>query len=266
MDVGYPGRRQAAALVALLAAVNFGPPAAVTGAAGAAGTSAPAVHAGVALLDKGAVGDVWCGGRVVIRSRAPAGGFSVEERAAIIGARLAEALAAGAPQDVGASVEVGVVGAQPVVAVGGRLLATPDAESAARQGLTRVELAVAWANQVRACLGAPPVPTVGAVPASLSAQAMSGLASWYGPGFEGRTTASGERFSSREWTAAHRTLPFGTRLVVHYPRTGRMILVRVNDRGPWIPGRILDLSAAAAAALGLLPHGVDRVVIHVVPE
>ena len=64
-------------------------------------------------------------------------------------------------------------------------------------------------------------------------------------------TASGERFSARALTAAHRTLPFGTRVVVTAPRTGRSVVVRINDRGPFVRGRIIDLSPAAANQLGL---------------
>lgn len=79
----------------------------------------------------------------------------------------------------------------------------------------------------------------------------NGVASWYGPRFHGRLTANGERFSMHEFTAAHRTLPFGTRLRVTNESNGRSVLVRINDRGPYIKGRIIDLSRAAAQAIGL---------------
>ena len=80
----------------------------------------------------------------------------------------------------------------------------------------------------------------------------SGMASWYGPGFHGRKTASGERFDQMAMTAAHRTLPFGTRVRVVDPKTGRSIVVRINDRGPFAHGRIIDLSKGSALALGML--------------
>ena len=86
-----------------------------------------------------------------------------------------------------------------------------------------------------------------------------GVASWYGPGFYGRPTASGEIFTGRDFTAAHRTLPFGTLLRVHYPVTGQTVEVRINDRGPFIAGRDLDLAEAAARALGMISAGVARV-------
>ena len=88
-----------------------------------------------------------------------------------------------------------------------------------------------------------------------------GVASWYGPGFHGRLTANGERFDMNELTAAHKTLPFGTRVLVHNPRTGKEVVVRINDRGPFIKGRMLDLSKAAATALGFKSRGHDAVVL-----
>jgi rare lipoprotein A len=86
-----------------------------------------------------------------------------------------------------------------------------------------------------------------------------GMASFYGPGFEGKLTANGERFDQARLTAAHRTLPFGTCLRVLNVANGRQVEVRVNDRGPYAAGRILDLSAAAAQRLGMLASGVARV-------
>ena len=82
------------------------------------------------------------------------------------------------------------------------------------------------------------------------------LASWYGPGFHGRTTANGERYDMHGLTAAHKTLPFGTRLEVCYQRC---TTVRINDRGPFIGSRELDLSYGAAQAVGLIAPGVANV-------
>ncbi len=79
----------------------------------------------------------------------------------------------------------------------------------------------------------------------------SGEASWYAAKFQGRRTASGERFDSAAFTAAHRTLPFGSYVCVTSVATGKSITVRINDRGPFVKGRIIDLSYAAAQALGL---------------
>lgn len=76
-------------------------------------------------------------------------------------------------------------------------------------------------------------------------------ASWYGPGFYGNLTANGERYSGKGLTAAHRYLPFGTRVRVSDQRSGRQIIVRINDRGPYASGRCIDLSPAAKTALGM---------------
>lgn len=86
-----------------------------------------------------------------------------------------------------------------------------------------------------------------------------GIASWYGPGLHGRRTASGERFDSYEFTAAHRTLPFGTRVCVRSAITGKAVVVRINDRGPFTKGRVIDLSKAAAQELGLAGLGIKPV-------
>ncbi len=82
-------------------------------------------------------------------------------------------------------------------------------------------------------------------------QIQSGKASWYGPGFHGKRTASGERFNTNDMTAAHRTLPFGTRVRVVNKNTGRSVVVRINDRGPYAHGRVIDLSRASAQAIGI---------------
>jgi rare lipoprotein A len=79
----------------------------------------------------------------------------------------------------------------------------------------------------------------------------TGLATWYGPGFHGRKTASGERFNTHAMTAAHRSLPFGTRVEVVNEATGRSVVVRINDRGPHRRGAVIDLSRASANAIGM---------------
>nr|WP_310307806.1 septal ring lytic transglycosylase RlpA family protein [Hydrogenophaga laconesensis] len=88
-----------------------------------------------------------------------------------------------------------------------------------------------------------------------------GLASWYGERFHGRRTASGEVFDMNQLTAAHKTLPFGTLVRVRHIGTGKEVTVRINDRGPHVPGRIIDLSRAAASTLGIVQSGVGRVAL-----
>ncbi len=85
------------------------------------------------------------------------------------------------------------------------------------------------------------------------------LASWYGPHFHGKQTANGEIFNQMAFTAASKSLRFGTLLKVTNPKNDRSVIVRVNDRGPYIPGRQLDLSKAAALSLGMAKRGVVRV-------
>lgn len=92
----------------------------------------------------------------------------------------------------------------------------------------------------------------------------SGQASYYGNEFHGRKTASGERFDQAKLTAAHRTLPFGTRLKVTNTQNGRSVEVRVNDRGPFVKGRIIDLSSSAFKTIASLNAGVAPVRIQVV--
>jgi rare lipoprotein A len=101
-------------------------------------------------------------------------------------------------------------------------------------------------------------------PTATPAREEVGEASWYGPDFHGKITANGERYNMLGLTAAHRTLPFNTLLRVTNLANQRSIVVRVNDRGPFLKGRILDLSYAAARALGANRSGVIRVRIRVV--
>ncbi len=86
-----------------------------------------------------------------------------------------------------------------------------------------------------------------------------GLSSFYGAGLQGRPTANGERFDKEQLTAAHRTLPFGTCVSVRSLSTGRSVNVRINDRGPFVANRIIDVSEAAARELGMIDAGVTRV-------
>jgi rare lipoprotein A (RlpA)-like double-psi beta-barrel protein len=93
-----------------------------------------------------------------------------------------------------------------------------------------------------------------------------GLASWYGSEWQGKRTASGEHFDQRKLTAAHRTLPLDTKIKVTNLENGKTIEVKVNDRGPYIPGRVLDLSTQAAKMLGMEKEGLALVRIEIVPQ
>nr|WP_246105048.1 septal ring lytic transglycosylase RlpA family protein [Rhodoligotrophos appendicifer] len=90
---------------------------------------------------------------------------------------------------------------------------------------------------------------------------LEGVASYYA---HGKYTANGERFNPRGLTAAHRSLPFGTKVRVTHKKTGRSVIVRINDRGPFSKRRVIDVSRGAAEALGLIRAGVGRVYVEVV--
>jgi len=101
---------------------------------------------------------------------------------------------------------------------------------------------------------------------TLSAYEQEGLASWYGGKFQGRQTANGEIFDTNKFTAAHKTLAFGTVVKVTNLENGKSTVVRINDRGPFIPGRIIDLSRVAAVAIGLAGKGVAKVRVEELPS
>lgn len=97
------------------------------------------------------------------------------------------------------------------------------------------------------------------VKAAAKNKTFSGNVSWYGPGFDGRPTASGERFNMMKLTAAHLKLKFNTKVLVEDPRTGNTVIVRVNDRGPYHAKRVMDLSKGGAMKLGTISRGVTYV-------
>ncbi len=121
-------------------------------------------------------------------------------------------------------------------------------------------LTVEWTNNLRKALGAQPLPIAEAQAQMYglveTPQKLQGTASWYGPYFHGRLTANGETYDQEDMTAAHPSLPFDTYLKVKNLQNGKMVIVRINDRGPYIPPRNLDLSLGAARVLGSEETGV----------
>jgi rare lipoprotein A len=133
------------------------------------------------------------------------------------------------------------------------------------------------ANLLRRLVGnAAPLGTVANSPSSRSVsrftasspvtQLASGFASWYGPGFNGAMSASGEIFNANGYTAAHRSLPFGTQVRVTNMDNGRSVVVRINDRGPFVHNRVLDISEGAARVIGLVNSGVAPIMMEVMPR
>jgi rare lipoprotein A (peptidoglycan hydrolase) len=93
-----------------------------------------------------------------------------------------------------------------------------------------------------------------------------GEASWYGPGFDGKKTASGDIFDDSKLTAAHKTIPLGSQAKITNLTNGKTVEVKINDRGPFIEGRIVDLSHAAAKSLGIIERGIAKVQIDLLSE
>ena len=151
----------------------------------------------------------------------------------------------------------------PALMAGNRFLFSVDKEISQKNPRSPDLLAIEWVNNLRSALKAPKLSLLegqvkmhGLKP---SGEKFSGFASWYGPYFHGRLTANGERYNQNELTVAHKTLPFNTFLQVTNTQTGKSVIVRVNDRGPYIPPRSLDLSRTAARCIqsekaGVVPY------------
>lgn len=141
--------------------------------------------------------------------------------------------------------------------------------------LANHQAALQMTNRLRRLLGgAEPLAAAPAAPQMVNVTASDvytsinpirgGMASWYGPGFHGRRTANGERFNQYALTAAHKSLPFGTKVKVTNLRNGQSVVVRINDRGPYAHGRVIDLSKGAAQAIGVHSSGVARVALDII--
>lgn len=130
-------------------------------------------------------------------------------------------------------------------------------------GLLAATLANAQQSAPPAAEAAKPAATLAAT-AAAAGDATSGTAAWYGRKFAGRRTASGQRFNPHAMTAAHPTLAFGTRVKVTNTKNNRSVVVTINDRGPSSPGRIIDVTQAAAKKLGFIRAGLTEVGLEIV--
>ncbi len=133
----------------------------------------------------------------------------------------------------------------------------------ALQATNRLRRLMGNAPPLRKIVGLPQQRQVTQVAVGPIRMQISGIASWYGPGFHGNRSASGEIYNQNAMTAAHRSLPFGTRVLVTNMNNGRSTVVRINDRGPFVRGRVIDLSAAAARILGIVNTGIAPVKLQV---
>ncbi|MEB3226695.1 MAG: septal ring lytic transglycosylase RlpA family protein [Synechococcus sp.] len=151
---------------------------------------------------------------------------------------------------------------QPAIALGAQILFVIDETIAPESILNREILAIQWANNLRLALGVPALDLVTAQQQMYQLeetnQSLEGLASWYGPYFHGRLTANGEIYDQYAFTAAHPDLPLNTYLKVTNLNNDRSVIIRLNDRGPYIPPRSLDLSLGAARCLNSVETGVIR--------
>jgi len=171
------------------------------------------------------------------------------------------------------SVRPALIDSQPAAKAEGEVLFVVNEQLADDINHDSKQLAVAWVNNLRTALGGGTLSAtetrhylMGLVETD---QTFGGLASWYGPYFHGRITATGEVFNQNDLTAAHRTLPFDTYVKVTNLRNGKSVIVRINDRGPYIEGRSLDLSRQAARCIqsessGVVPY--EAVILQPLPS
>lgn len=144
--------------------------------------------------------------------------------------------------------------------------ASPDAPAGSLERASSAAVTELVPHLPAADVTAPPLEAVPAPSAPEETALGRGSASYYAAKFDGRRTASGERFDNSAMTAAHRTLPFGSRVRVTNPANGRSVVVRINDRGPFTRGRMIDVSRAAADALGLVTRGHGMVELALIAD
>ncbi|MBF2064021.1 MAG: septal ring lytic transglycosylase RlpA family protein [Calothrix sp. C42_A2020_038] len=153
-----------------------------------------------------------------------------------------------------------IVDGAPAIMAGNRFVFGVNEEISSNTTRSSDLIAIDWVNNLRTALKAPVLSLVQGqldmYGLTYSEQKLSGLASWYGGYFHGRTTANGETYDQNELTVAHKSLPFNTFLKVTNMKTGKAVIVRVNDRGPYIPPRSLDLSLEAARCIDSEDAGV----------
>ncbi|NEP01483.1 MAG: septal ring lytic transglycosylase RlpA family protein [Symploca sp. SIO2E9] len=197
---------------------------------------------------------VWVRGHIVAQ-------LPKQQQAALMARRLKRFFRDKSNPDLKAlAVEPALVDQVPAVKLGTHLLFKVDDSLAAGIERNRELLAVEWANNLRLAQGKSPLQLAPAQRQMYNlvetSTMLNGVASWYGPYFHGRLTANGEIFNQYELTAAHRSLPFDTYLQVTNLKSGKVVIVRINDRGPYIKGRNLDLSRKAARCIKSEKRGI----------
>lgn len=195
---------------------------------------------------------IWVKGHLIVQ-------LSNQQQAFLIAQRLKRFLFDD-PTLNASSVEPSLVNGLAAVKMGDRVLVKIDDSLATDSEGNRELLAIKWANNLRVALGNMPLSLPEAQKRMHNLvetpKTIEGLASWYGPYFHGRITATGEAYNQQELTAAHPSLPFNTFLKVRNLENGDSVIVRINDRGPYIPGRSLDLSREAARCINSEKVGI----------
>ncbi len=221
--------------------------------------------------DNGEISKLRVDEEIVARIRAPYGGITAAGRGEVAARRLRALL--GEEQALESIRPERLDSESVAVVADGRVIITADGTTAEHNETTRFGLARVWSEHLRGALGLPPLSEIpddwadwkeDEEPDGGDPDVM--VASWYSDRFAGRRTASGDIYDPEQLTAAHRSLPFGTVLQVTYPVTAESVRVRVNDRGPFVSGRDLDLSRAAAVQLGMAGAGVVEVEVSVLAD
>jgi rare lipoprotein A (peptidoglycan hydrolase) len=215
---------------------------------------------------------VYINNKEVVRYNYSAGGFSPEARTKILVNRLQQFLSQnGNPKDIVPGKENNCS----VGRAGNNILFTADKMNAEVLGLSPEGLSIYWVNNIREALNTPKIvrgnsfiASRGDVSALFATKYLgkeeTGIASWYGGIFHGRKSADGSVYNKYEFTAAHKTLPFGSLVKVTNLNNSKSCIVKITDRGPFVKGRIIDLSRAAAQEIGVLSSGVSRVKLEII--
>ncbi len=197
-----------------------------------------------------------------------AGGLTPRERAAVIVGKLRDFINNNENPN---GIFPGIVDGTAVVKFDEEVLLTADVNNAAALNLNVSDLALSWANNIRKSLGSFELvrdyELVKVLEDNYNENAShyeAGIASWYGEYFHGRTAADGSIYNMYEFTAAHKSLPFGSIVKVKNLRNGKHCIVKITDRGPFIEGRIIDLSVVAAQEIDMYHSGVSEVEIEVI--
>jgi len=215
---------------------------------------------------------IYIGDNEVLRISSPAGGLSTEQRAKIVAENINIVIRNGEnPENILPDFKNG----SGIIRINEKVLFTIDSNIAKEYGMEPSELAFIWVNNMRDSLGAAKIVrdfhlfanSLKSTPKKFVQKygdfMQTGFASWYGGKFHGRSSADGSVFNKNKFTAAHKSLPFGTVVQVTNIYNGKKCIVKITDRGPFVKGRIIDLSKVAANEIGMLSSGVSKVKVEV---